>query len=268
MTEAFKSQESVFNLLKNKEAIKKIEEKISYRYYSLIESDFFNKTQRKRSFFKIYLKGGQAIDTYWDTLFFPFNTKTTRVFAKKILNNKTIVLLGGGRSQLKKELQENDIIPHEIVNVDPFVKDIEEGADPVIPISASDVNFIEKMQQQGIQSADEIWAVYSVPAYLKDPKEIHQLIQNIDELLAPGGSARIWPIEVSGEGKEPELFARKNALIESIKNINEINKYEITLYESAGRPGFILYKLAPSEKELQKEKDQEKIRKIRKELGL
>ncbi|MDP2669250.1 MAG: hypothetical protein Q8P07_05460 [bacterium] len=268
--EALESQESFANSIKDEGVINDIEGSIGYHDRGeLSDSDSFDKTQRSRKFFEIQPgKGAAKRETYWNTLFFSYNTQATRAFAKKTLDDKTIVLLGGGRSQLKKELAKNNIVPREIVNVDPFVENVEEGADTVIPVSASDDSFIDKMSKEGVVKADEIWAEYSVPAYLEDPKEIQLLIQNIDALLVEGGSARIWPLEIGGRGEDEDRTARKDALINSIKNIYATDKYEITLYKAAGRPGIILHKLAPSKEELQKKDDQEKIKKIKEKLGI
>jgi hypothetical protein len=243
--EALKSQENVADSFKNEEAISDIEGIIGSHYRGkFTDSESFDKTQRSRKFFEIQPgKGVAKRETYWNTLFFPYNTKATREFAKKILDDKTIALLGGGRSQLKKELTENDITPRKIINIDPFVENIEEGADRVISLSASDDNFINRMTKEGIVGVDEIWAEYSVPAYLEDPREIQQLIQNIDALLVEGGTARIWPLEVNGSGEDKERISRKDALIDGIKEMNATGKYEITLQEAAGRHGITLHKL-------------------------
>lgn len=264
--EALKSQEHSANSFKNEDAISDIEGNIGYHDRGeLTDSDSFEKTQRNRKFFEIQPgKGAAKRETYWNTLFFPYNTKATREFAKKILDDKTIVLLGGGHSQLKKELTENNIVPREIVNIDPFVENVEEGADRVISLSASDDNFIYRMSKEGIVGADEIWAEYSVPAYLEDPREIQRLIQNIDALLVEGGTARIWPLQVGGRGEEQERTARKDALVDSIKGMNATGKYEIILYKAAGRNGITLHKLAPSREELQKKDGEEEIKKVRK----
>jgi hypothetical protein len=270
--EALKPQESFVNSFKNEEVIKDIKGKIGYHDIGkFADSDSFDKTQRGRKFFEIQpgeKKGGAKRETYWNTLFFPYNTKATREFAKKILNDKTIVLLGGGRSQLKKELNENNITPREVVNVDPFVENVKEGADKVVPLSASENGFVDKVKKEGITGVDEIWAEYSVPAYLEDPKEIQQLIQNIDALLVEGGTARIWPIEVCGRGEDKDRVLRKDALLDSIKKINATGKYEIVLQESVGRNGLTLHKLPPSREKLQKKDDEEKIREIRNEIKL
>ncbi len=247
VAEALKLQESSVIFFKN-ETINNIEKSIGYHDRGkLIDSASFDKTQRSRKFFEIQSgKVAAKRETYWNTLFFSYNTKAIREFAKKILDDKTIVLLGGGRSQLKKELAENNIVPREIVNIDPFVENVEEGADRVISLSASDDNFIDRMSKEGIVGADEIWAEYSVPAYLEDPKEIQQLIQNIDALLVDGGIARIWPLEVGGSGEDKDRISRKEALVDSIKKLNTTGKYQIILQKTAGRVGIILHKLAQS----------------------
>ncbi|QQS61509.1 MAG: hypothetical protein IPN70_01070 [Candidatus Moraniibacteriota bacterium] len=268
--EALKAKENSTSSFKNEGVIRDIAENVEYHNRGkLTDSDSFDTTQRNRKFFEIQPgKGAAKRETYWNTLFFPYDTKATRSFAKEILDDKTIVLLGGGRSQLKEELTENDITPREIINVDPFVENVEEGADRVVALSASDENFIDRMNEEGIVGADEIWAEYSVPAYLEDPREIQQLIQNIDALLTEGGTARIWPLEVGGNGEEGDRIFRKEALVTSIKEINATGTYEIILQKAAGRHGITLHKLAPSREELQKREDEEKIKEIRKQLGL
>ncbi|MFH0857378.1 MAG: hypothetical protein V1848_01365 [Candidatus Magasanikbacteria bacterium] len=184
------------------------------------------------------------------------------------MDDKQILLLGGGRSKLTKELKGYGITPKEIVNGDPFVENVEEDADRVIPVSASDKDFVEKMREQGVESVDQILAEYSVPAYLEDPGEIQQLIQNIDALLSEGGDARIWPIQVGGRGESQELQERKSALLQSLEKLQASGKYNLVLYKSAGRAGCILHKLTPPREELQRKEDQGKIEDIRTKLGI
>lgn len=269
VTQAAREQKSIIDLTENNKAIKGIESSIGYHHRGdLTDSDSFDTTERGRKFFETQKgKGASKRETYWNTLFFPYNTEATRTLAKQMLDDKKIVLLGGGRSRLAGELQENGIVPASIVNIDPFVESVEVEADPVIPLNATAENFIERMSEQGIETADEVWAEYSVPAYLEDPKEIQQLIQNIDELLAEGGSARIWPIQVGGGGDDADLLTRKNALMESLEKINQTNKYEIVLYKAAGRHGFILHKVKSQEKETQESDDWKKIGEIEKVIN-
>lgn len=235
---------------------------------AITDSAAFDTTQRKRKFFDVQPGAGSAKrETYWNTLFFPYNTEATRKLAGEMLHNKTVVLLGGGRSELRGELQAQGIEPAQLVNVDPFVENVEPGADPVIPISASSSAFAETLAAQGITRADEIWAEYSVPAYLDDPVEIQQLIYNIDALLAPEGTARIWPIEVDGKGEDVDRATRAEALVKSIEHIVTGQRYEITLYSAAGREGLLLHKLPPLQSELRQQDDDTRIEEIRSQLG-
>lgn len=243
-SEALESNTDSVNSFENEMVINDIAKSIEFHDRGeFINSDSFDTTQRRRKFFEIQPGTGSAKrETYWNTLFFPYNTKATRKFAKKILDGKTIVLLGGGRSQLAKELAENGITPREIINVDPFVENVEEEADRMVSISASSENFMDRMNKEGVVGAEEIWAEYSVPAYLEDPIEIQQLIRNIDALLVKGGTARIWPLEVGGKGEERERISRKEALVASIREINTTGTYEIILQKFAGRYGITLHK--------------------------
>lgn len=269
MEESLKPQEAVLDSLKNEKVIEAVEAAVGFHNKGdLADSASFDKTQRKRKFFEIQPGFGAAKrETYLNTLFVPYNTEATREFVRKTLDDKKIVLLGGGRSQLGLELRENNIAPREIVNVDPFVENPEAGADQVIPLSATAENFSEEMSARGVENADEIWAEYSVPAYLEDPAEISQLFKNIDALLAEGGSARIWPLEVGGSGDDSAKLERKNALVKSLKELNKTNKYDIALNEAPGRGGCLtLNKLKPSPLELQKREDQKAIQKIREEI--
>ncbi len=208
-----------------------------------VDSNSFDKTQRGRGLFKLKRGSGDASrETYWNTLVYPFNTTATRDFAREMLDNKIVVLLGGGRSRLGEEMKECNINPRMIVNIDPFVKDVEEGADPVISMSASDEGLVDRLYEQGIDRVDEIWAEYYVPAYSERPEDIAKLFDNIDKLLVSGGSARIWPAMVKGSEDDPVSQQRKLALIEALKTIASTQKYEILPYEASGRPGFILHK--------------------------
>jgi hypothetical protein len=204
----------------------------------------FDKTQRDRKFFdRQYGKGQSQYETYWNTLFFPYNTVETREFAKEILDNKIIVLLGGGRAKIGKELKEHDIKPEKIVNIDPFVENPESDADTVVPVNATDNKFMEKLGEHNIKKADEIWAEFSVPAYLETPEEITQLLKNIDSLLAENGNARIWPIVVGGIEGEQSFFNKKEALVQGLQDLDKTKKYKISYYNAASQTGVILHKL-------------------------
>jgi len=236
--------DGVYSAELNAQAIEVVEAAISYHDKRLqgLNSNEFDTTERDRKFFETNpTSPSSKRETYWNTLFFPLITPECREFAKKFLDKKKIVLLGGGRSRLTEELEENDIHPQQILNADPYVEKPEDGSDTVVPISASSRDFKGKMSSLGIEKADEIWAEYSVPAYLEDPEEISQLFDNIDQVLAENGTARIWPLEVGGSGDDEARLIRKNALLESIRKMDSSKKYEIAIYKSAGRFGITIH---------------------------
>lgn len=205
----------------------------------------FDKTTRNRKLFQLQPAAGPAKrESYCSTLFLPVNTEATRALVKELVQDKTVVVLGGGHARLLEEMHQNDITPRAVINVEPFVKDPVPDADPVLPNSADDPDLIQALHQLGIESADEIWAEYSVPAYLIDPKAIQQLFINIDSLLADGGTARIWPTVVAGGGTEADVAARKSMLTESVSALISTGRYELVPYQAAGLPGFSLHKIA------------------------
>ena len=223
------------------------------------DSDGFDKTIRDRGFFRFNSSGSRGRETYWNTLFFSFNTEETRELAKKMLDEKKIVLLGGGRSELQKELLANNIHPESITNVDPFVDTPSPDADEVLPISASDKSLAENMPEEYRGKVDEVWAEYSVPAYLQNEDDIRQLITNTDMLLAPGGVARIWPVMVGGAA-EGDSASRRESLYESVRNLVDKQGYELVTYTACGRPGMTLVK--PKESPAEKLTDEERIAQV------
>lgn len=241
---------------RNEEALKRIEGKIGVHSVAAAEdphdTNTFDKTQRNRMLFEIQPGRGSAKrETYWNTLVFAFNTAETRALAKKMLDGKSVLLLGGGRARLGEEMRHNEITPKDVLNADPFVENVESGADAVVPVSSADETLPARLQEQGMEQADEIWAEFSVPAYLDRPEEIIGMFQNMDTVLAAGGTARIWPLEVK-RGTPEEVDARKEALQASLRELVKMGNYELITYEAAGRMGITLRKAeqqkkAPSE---------------------
>ena len=242
MNEARRESPSVVDQEANARIIESIERSLGTHEHEAKPKDeeTYEKTERSR---KMFERGDQKRgETYWNTLFFPHNTEATRAFAKEILDDKTVVLLGGGKARLKEEMEQGGIRPKEVLNIDPFVSEVEPGADTVISASATDERLPDILRERGIEKVDEIWAEYSVPAYLDNPDDIKRLFKNIDTLLTENGSARIWPTMLR-EGTDAENETRKAALTEALNELNTTGKYEITEFEGAGRPGFTLKKL-------------------------
>jgi len=204
----------------------------------------FDTTQRSRMFFDIqYAKASAKRESYWNTLFFLFNTSSTRRLAKTMLDGKKILLFGGGRSKLNVELNNHNINPDFLLNVDPFVDNLEIDSDEVVSFSAADSKLPSVLNQKSVNQVDEIWAEFSVPAYLHETNKIKILFENIHALLAVGGNARIWPLKVSGVGESSICRARKQMLIESVRWICSQANYELNLFKSAGSWGMVLTKL-------------------------
>jgi hypothetical protein len=223
-------------------------------------SEGFDKTVRDRGFFRPNTSGtGSKRESYWNTLFFPLNSKETRALAKKMLDQKKIILLGGGRSELLSELQAHDISPESITNIDPFVENPAKDADKVIAVSASDEAMIEALPLEYKGKIDEVWAEYSVPAYLQSEAQIRQLMTNIDTVLAPKGVARIWPIMVGGVATG-DSAPRKEALYRSVRDLVQEKGYHLVTYKAGGRPGMILTK--PEKSSDGEKSDEEKIAQI------
>jgi len=231
----------------NTAAIETIRESIGVQNKNPKDEPGFDQTRRDRGFFGSGEGSGRhRHETYWTTLFFPYRTKSTLAFAKTILEGRTVVLLGGGGARLGEEMrQAHNINPASVLNIDPFVSQPAEGSDPVVSMSAADVRLVEKMRTTpGFKGVSEVWAVFSVPAYLQNPEDIKALFKNIDALLdAEGGHARIWPIEVQSSGTETEVEARKTALIEALRELDACGNYEISPFRTTASPGFTLRKL-------------------------
>ena len=139
-------------------------------------------------------------------------------------------------------MAQHGIHPARLINVDPFIAP-QEGADPLLRVSASDPRLPEKLEEQGIKKVDEIWATFSVPAYLKAPEKIEQLFANIDLLLATGGSARIWPLAIR-DGSTKRVAQRKAALLRSLSRLMTSEKYATSLVQGDGNKGVTLHKLS------------------------
>lgn len=227
------------------------------------DSDGFDRTVRDRGFFRFNSSGSKKRETYWNTLFFSFNTEETRALAQKMIDDKKIVLLGGGRSALGQELANHNIHPESISNIDPFVENPALDADRVIAVSASNEALAEKLPEGCVGTVDEVWAEYSVPAYLQNENEIRQLIKNIDTLLIPGGVARVWPIMVGGAATG-DSGSRKEALYESVRELVEKEGYNLVIYKACGRPGMNLTK--PKERLADTLTDEARITKIMQKL--
>ncbi len=205
-------------------------------------TDFDKKTQRSRKFFG-FGKGVSKNQSYFNALFFHYDTEYGRDYIRQKMRDKEIVLLGGGHSKITKEFEENSIFPKRIVNIDPFIEKQKGDTDTLLKIDASCVDFIEKMKNNGVYGADEIWALFSVPVYLRDSQKIEQLFVNIDNLLNVNGTLRIWPLSVWADGDELNILKRKEALQKAIEKYSK--NYDVTIVDALGYTKLVAQKLKP-----------------------
>lgn len=138
--------------------------------------------------------------TYARALFFADkNTSEVQEKLRLELENKNILVLRGGNS-LVDLCSSQAIKPKKIVDIDPFrvAESVEKGTNgnyESFGYGAEDVGLKEKLSKFG--TFDEIWALYSVPHYLRTKKDIETLFHNIEGLLAQGGTARIYPLTIN-----------------------------------------------------------------------
>ncbi len=197
--------------------------------------DFFSETNQGRSFFPSHYKKDGIY--YSGSLFnVHSNLPEAREYLKNKLDGKVIYLLGGGKSA-NDLLQDNQINPKKVVNIDPFIskEDIErnkKGFYRSISERADGKNLIKEVNSKNIELADEIWASYSVPFYNESAEEIDNLISNIKGLLKEGGNCRITPISTQNE-------QAKQAMMCNLKQIVDSKEYNI----HADKNTLIIHKL-------------------------
>lgn len=190
--------------------------------------NFFSKTNQERSFFPSrYKKDG----VYYSGSLFNVHSDLpeAREYLKSKLDGKVIYLLGGGKSA-SDLLQDAQIKPKQVVNIDPFIseEDIERNKNGLyrsISERADSNNLIKEVEKNKIELADEIWASYSVPYYNDSVEEINNLFYNIKGLLKEGGNFRITPIATQNE-------QAKQAMLNNLKSIVNSKEYNIHLYEN------------------------------------
>ena len=119
---------------------------------------------------------------------------------KKLLHNKKLLLVGGGRSQIQRSLDFAKI-NCDVTNVDPFIND-SGSARTVINSDFVNTAFENEF--------DEIWALYSLPLYSPDWQHAVNFYRRAAIALKPGGTLRIGghPKWVNGVLLAPVHFVR------------------------------------------------------------
>lgn len=228
-----------FDEVKNTINIELLKQKIKSDGQKLANKneESFDKTNRARTFFHHpELNKGRGINSdktanYSASMFMVprIKIKEQLEYLKEYINDKNIYLLGGGYSCLDL-LNLNNLKPSKIINIDPFVN--EEKLNQLTKNSKTEYkllkedaagdNLLEEIKKNNLPKADEIWASFSVPMYLDNPIQIKKLFDNIAILLNKGGKCRIYPIGLEDNNEE-----NRNALIESIKSLTTMKKFNI-----------------------------------------
>jgi hypothetical protein len=226
-------KEKKFNKEKNLKNIEKIHLN-SFSITNVSENrtaDEFSKTEQGRSFFYKGIPTSSDHESYSESLFLlpmkPENAPAVKEYYKQLLNNKNIVLFGGGDSA-KDLFKDTDINPEKIINVDPFLKQETYDKNPKgnyynLDKKADDPTLSDYFKEQGVK-ADEIWASYSVPLYLKNKEEITALFTNIKNILAENGTCRIYPLATTFNENRLDM---NEALKISLKDMVDTGEFNV-----------------------------------------
>lgn len=192
-----------------------------------VEDNNYDVTGRKRNFYTERRKHGSRYLDYSTAMFgVPrINIEEQKEYLQSIINDKNIILLGGGYS-CQDLLDSSDFHPRSITNIDPFVDEskisqMTQGSKvnyKLVKQDASSPQLSDQLTEEGIEKADEIWALYSVPYYLKEHEQVTGLFKNIASLLKKNGKSRICPITTPC----------KAGLIDALQTLIDTNKFNIS----------------------------------------
>jgi len=162
---------------------------------------------RERVFLNSSASMHLSYQSYARLMFFvEYSAEESMEYLKQKVVGKNIWLLGGADSVQDLLNADSEMQPASIVNIDPYIGEETATKNPYNiylseSIDASDDQAVKEMREKNnIPLADEMWALYSVPYYLQKPRKIIGLFKMIIENLAPGGAARIHPIETQKAG--------------------------------------------------------------------
>ncbi len=185
----------------------------------------FRKTLHKRMFFNTPSRKGGLIRNLF--LVSTFHTPEMAEYMKRRLNNKTIVLVGGGDS-CEDLVEDHFFSPKQFINIDPYIEprikdDQMPNAYKHIHKGIEDETILEDV---GMQKVDEIWATFSVPMYSKKKEDIEKSFKHMVDMLSVGGTLRIYPLSVGAEEGTPvgesslsdSLYHELNEVVESLNS--------------------------------------------------
>lgn len=115
---------------------------------------------------------------------------------RRFINNKKILLVGGGAS-MQDLTSSEELTPALLVNVDPFTPDVKRKSASYyrhLPLDATSEHFLNDLRAAGYGKFDEIWASYSIPPHCKDAEQITRLFGNLYDALESNGNIRDYPL--------------------------------------------------------------------------
>ncbi|QQR76879.1 hypothetical protein IPJ63_01280 [Candidatus Nomurabacteria bacterium] len=202
--------------------------------------EYFDRTEINRDFSKeVSGKKRPLIESLFDLG--SLNEEHKKEILKKTLDNKKIILLGGGDS-INDLITESDIKPASVVNIDSFIKFEDKEKNQRKNYSSIVLGAeSEEIKNLKIEKADEIWATWSVPMYLETAKDIENLFENIDYLLVLNGVLRIHPLYLLDFKKDGhEMFDRaekfenrKSAWIKAVSNLLKTDRYNMYIMNNS-----------------------------------
>jgi hypothetical protein len=118
------------------------------------------------------------------------------------LPGKKILLVGGGRSPIKKNLRDFGLGSVIVDNIDPYCDFFEKNCDNLISQDFFTYEATDKY--------DEVWAAFSFPAYSKSNWEVQSFYPKAMKMLKPGGTLRVTGVTLLGQvnmglSKQPNM---------------------------------------------------------------
>ena len=179
-------------------------------------------------------------ESYASKLFTGAANREIQQYVVDSLDGKSILNLGGGNAAIGAELRQTfDARNIAITNVEPYPSEramADAESDPIITANPAESDFIDK---SGVKphSADEVWAVFSVPAYLGTAQEVGTLFNTIKTVLKPGGVARIGQLGfVDGGMDDP----RKTTMLDTLAQLSDESYLVEAVKTDAGDTTLIL----------------------------
>jgi hypothetical protein len=233
----------------------------------------FEHTNRERWF---YGTSSGFDDTPYSQLLFGVHcdpelstSATAQMYFKRLLDNKTVLMLGGGDSakDFIAGIGSDDdtvVFPRKIINVDlsfeglrpePLIQNsIESGLYIRAVAHAENPSEIrEVLDSEGLEiGVDEIWASFSVPYYLDSSSQIKGLFQTIRESLSEGGIARLSPIAFQAPSEQfmqgfTAIDETKATLIDEIQALSENPDFNVYSFPAGGGDTLVIKRLKKAE---------------------